>query len=361
MLAIASALEGELYGDGNLLVERVAHPADVMSGRDLVFATDKKLLPLLINSSARAAILAEDAEIEPGILDAFVSVKRPRLAMARLNALFFQPVSVEKGISPLAVIEEGVQLAEDVAIGAHVFVGRGATIQQGVVLHPGVYVAPGAVIGARSVLHSGVRVGADVVLGMNCLVHFNAVIGSDGFSFVTPTPGSVEVAKATGVITATNHSLVRIASLGSVVVGDDVEIGSNTSIDRGTIASTRIGNGTKIDNQVQIGHNVVIGENCLLCGRVGVAGSAVIGNRVVLGGAVGVADHVTIGDDAVAMAMSGIAGNVAPKQIVGGIPARPKDQATEIHINIGRLKSLYKKVDQLLQRVDSLEQPAKNK
>jgi UDP-3-O-[3-hydroxymyristoyl] glucosamine N-acyltransferase len=143
-------------------------------------------------------------------------------------------------------------------------------------------------------------------------------------------------------------------------VGDDVEIGANTSIDRGTIAPTRIGSGTKIDNQVQIGHNVIVGENCMICGRVGIAGSAVIGNRVVLGGAVGIADHVTVGDDAIAMAMSGIAGNVAPRTIVGGLPAVPREKVMENLFNLGRMKSFFKKIEGLAERVDALEKERKS-
>src|SRR5262249_3185698 len=139
-------------------------------------------------------------------------------------------------------------------------------------------------------------------IGERCIVHFNASLGADGFSFVTPQPGSVEQAKAGSgsSVAAANYELVRIASLGGVVIGDDVEIGASSCIDQGTIQPTRIGNGTKIDNHVQIGHNVTIGENCLICGRVGIAGSVTIGDRVVLGGAVGIADHLRIGDDVVA-------------------------------------------------------------
>ena len=361
MMALAQALDGELIGDGNVMIDRVAHPADVRGARDLAFATDKKLLALVTASVARAAVIAADAEMEPGILDACILVKRPRLAMAKLNALFEEPVTVPVGIPPTAVIAAGAQLDEPVAIGPHVYIGEGAVIGRGVVLHPQVYIGPEAVIGRNTVIHAGARIGARVEIGDNALIHFNAAVGADGFSFVTPEIGSVEAAKATGAVNAANHTLIRIASLGTVVIGNDVEIGANTTIDRGTIAATRIGNGTKIDNQVQVGHNVTIGENCLICGRVGIAGSAVVGNRVVLGGAVGIADHVTIGDDAVAMAMSGIAGNVPAKTIVAGIPARPREQTIEAHFNLGRLKSLIKKVESLTARLDKLEPDGKSR
>ncbi|MGE3624280.1 MAG: UDP-3-O-(3-hydroxymyristoyl)glucosamine N-acyltransferase [Bdellovibrionales bacterium] len=358
--AIAQALDARLIGDGNILIERVSHPADIRGDRDLALAVDAKLLPLLIESPARAAVVSQDAEIEPGLVDACIVVERPRLAMAKLTNLFACPVAIPKGIHRTAVIETGAQLGENITVGPHSYIGADAVLGANSVIHPQVYIGPGAVIGRDALIYPGARVGAGVQIGDRCIVHFNASIGSDGFSFVTPQTGSVESAKATGAVGATNRQLVRIASLGGVLLGDDVEIGANTSIDRGTIAATRIGNGTKIDNQVQIGHNVVIGDNCMLCGRVGIAGSVVIGDRVVLGGAVGVADHVRIGDDAIAMAMSGIATNVAPQTIVGGSPAQPRDKVVENLFYFRRLKPFMKKIDALIGRIDALERSPKN-
>ena len=341
--AIAQAVDGRLIGDGNIIIERVAHPADIRSERDLALAVDIKLVPLLMESRARAAVISHEAEIEPGLVDACIVIDRPRLAMAKLTSLFSEKVVIAGGIHPTVIIEDGAQLGENVTIGAHSYVGAGAAIGADSVLHPQTYIGPDAVIGRNALIYPGVRIGARVQLGDRCIVHFNASIGADGFSFVTPQAGSVESVRATGTVIATNRELVRIASLGSVIIGDDVEIGANTSIDRGTIASTRIGKGTKIDNQVQIGHNVTVGENCMLCGRVGIAGSAVIGDRVVLGGATGVADHVKIGDDAVAMAMSGIAGNVPARAVVGGMPAAPRERVLENYFYFNRIKHFMKK------------------
>ena len=357
---IALELGGQLVGDGHITISRLAHPADVQGEHDLAMAMDKKLLPLLAESEARAAVISKDAEIEPGLLDACIIVERPRYAMAKLTNLFAEAVPVEPGIHPSAVIEAGAQLGENVTIGPQVYIGTGAVIGANSVLHPQVYVAPEAEIGDGALIYAGAKIGARVQIGKRCIIHFNASLGADGFSFVTPQLGSVESAKATHTITATNVELVRIASLGTVIIGDDVEIGANTSIDRGTIAATRVGNGTKIDNQVQIGHNVIVGDNCLICGRVGLAGSAVIGNRVVLGGAVGVADHVHIGDDAIIMAMSGVGSHVPPKGLYGGIPAKPREKAYEEHINISRIKFLIKKIESLTARLDALEQGKKN-
>ncbi len=356
MKTLAEAINGQLAGDGSLSIERLVHPADARNKSDLAFAVDEKLLPALMSGSANAAIVSQKADIKLGKITALIKVDRPRLALAKLTKLFAEPVTVNKGIHPTAIIEEGAKIGENVTIGAHTYIGHKASIGADSVLHPQTYVGPGASIGNNALIYSGTRIGANVQIGANVIIHFNASIGADGFSFVTPQLGSVESARETGTIEATNNELVRIASLGSVIIGDDVEIGANSSIDRGTLTSTRIGNGTKIDNQVQIGHNVVIGENCMLCGRVGIAGSTVIGNRVVLGGATGVADHVTIGDDVVAMGMTGIAGRIPARTIVGGIPAVPRDKLIEQMFNMGRLKKVMKKIESLAARMDAFEQ-----
>jgi UDP-3-O-[3-hydroxymyristoyl] glucosamine N-acyltransferase len=321
---------------------------------------DSRLWPLVEQNPPRSLVVNDKAMLEPGFASACIVVSRPRLAMAKLTNLFAVPVPVSAGIHPTAIIELGVTIGENVAIGAYTYIGANTVIGANSVLHPQVYIGPETVIGREALIFSGVRIGARVSIGDRCMVHFNASIGSDGFSFVTPQVGSVEAAKMTGAVGATNDELVRITSLGTVIIGDDVEIGANTSIDRGTIAATHIGNGTKIDNQVQIGHNVVIGENCLICGCVGVAGSAVIGNRVVLGGGSSVADHVNVGDDAVAMALSGIAGNVPPRSVVGGVPAAPRERVIENLFNVGRIKQYVAKVEALAERLNALEQKTKS-
>jgi UDP-3-O-[3-hydroxymyristoyl] glucosamine N-acyltransferase len=358
---IAHAVDGQLIGDGSLRVARLAHPADLRGAGDLALAMDAKLLPLLKDASVSAAIVAAAHESDSAFIANRILVARPRVALAQLTVLFAEPVTVAPGIHPSAVIEDSTTIGKNAAIGAFVYIGADAVVGDNAILHPQTYIGAGAVIGKDALVYAGAKIGAGTQIGARTIIHFNASIGADGFSFVTPQAGSVEAAKSGsgGMVTASNTQLIRIASLAPVVIGDDVEIGANSSIDRGTIASTRIGNGTKIDNQVQIGHNVRVGENCMLCGRVGIAGSAVIGDRVVLGGAVGIADHVHIGDDAIVMAMSGVAGNVASRAIVGGTPALPRERVMENIFNTGRLKQFFKKIDALAARLDGLEKSAK--
>jgi UDP-3-O-[3-hydroxymyristoyl] glucosamine N-acyltransferase len=358
--AIAEALDAELIGKGDMVIRHLRHPADISDAQDLALAMDVKLLPLLDDNSARAVVVGKDSGFDPSRVDACIVIKRPRLAMAKLTSMFAEPSYPPPGIHRSAIIEAGATIGQNVTIGALSYVCAGAVIGDNSILHPQIYVGSHAQIGAHALIYSGVRIGAHVQIGANVIIHYNTSIGADGFSFVTPQLGSVEAAKATGQVGATNSELIRIASLGTVIIGDNVEIGANTSIDRGTIASTRIGNGTKIDNQVQIGHNVVVGENCLLCGRVGIAGSATIGNRVVLGGAVGVADHVKIGDDAVVMAMSGVGGHIAERTVVGGYPAMPRDKLIENHFYMGRIKKYAKQMSDFAERLKQLEEKLKS-
>jgi UDP-3-O-[3-hydroxymyristoyl] glucosamine N-acyltransferase len=191
-----------------------------------------------------------------------------------------------------------------------------------------------------------VHIGARVRIGDRFIAQPGAVLGADGFSFVTPTPGHVEEARATGAVTAAEQDeYVRINSLGSVVIGDDVEVGACSCIDRGTIADTTIGDGTKIDNQVQGGHNGRSGRTCLPCGQAGIAGSAVIGDRVVIGGRAAVADHLTVGENSVITGNSGVASNVPPGRIMMGYPAVRMDQNVEMYKALRRLPRVLARLD----------------
>ena len=190
------------------------------------------------------------------------------------------------------------------------------------------------------------RIGARCEIGARFIAQPGAAIGADGFSFVTPERSSVENAKEDGVIAASTRNSVwmRIHSLAAVIIEEDVEIGANGTVDRGTLAPTRIGAGSKIDNQVQIGHNVSIGRSCLLCAQTGVAGSAKIGDRVVLGGKAGVADHAEIGSDTVVAAASGVSGKVAPRSIMMGAPAMKRDDYMKTMMALRRLPGLIGKM-----------------
>ena len=202
-------------------------------------------------------------------------------------------------------------------------------------------IAEGAVIGDDALILQGVRIGARVRIGDRVILQPGASVGNDGMSFVTPEKSTVEqVRESLGQVEAANQSWTRIHSLGSVRIGDDVEIGANAAIDRGTIRDTVVGNGCKIDNLVHLAHNVVTGEHCLFAALVGVAGSTTIGDRVVFGGQVGVVDNVTIGSDVVAGGGTKILSNVPAGRAVLGYPAVKMETHVETYKALRRLPRL---------------------
>ena len=351
---IAAALGADVHGDGSIRIARAAHPTEAAGPDDLALAMEKGLVEALADTKARAAVVAEGTE-PPANIQGWITVKRPRFAMAGLLNIFEKPVHAEPGIHPAAFVAPDATLGEGVSVGPFAYVGPKAVLGDGVTVLPHATVGAEAVIGKDSLIHPGARIGERVVMGERCIIHPNAAVGNDGFSFVTPEPGSVESAKATGRVVGTNVLIHRVNSIGTVVMGDDVEVGANATIDRGTVTATRIGSGTKIDNLVQIGHNVVIGTNCMLCGHVGIAGSTVIGDRVVLAGKVGVADHVKIGNDAVVAANSGVGTDIPPKAVYMGYPAVPRDRAFDQYKGLARLKRLFADVADLKNRVRALD------
>ncbi len=353
---LAAALGATFEGDGTLRVTGLVHPS--MAEPDvLVMASSPDFLSRIEPGSARAALVAQGADWRAAGLVAAIIAPRPRYAMAHATRAFAKPDALAPGIHPSAVVEPGAEIGEGVHIGPFVHIAAYASIGAGSQIHSHVSIGENAVLGQGALVHAGARIASRVKIGERAIIHQNAVIGADGFSFVTPDFGAVEAAKSGGGSESAtrNLALERIYSLAAVTLGDDVEIGAGTTIDRGTLRNTRIGSGTKIDNQVQIGHNVSIGETCMLCAQVGIAGSAAIGDRVVLGGKVGVADHLKIGSDVLVAAASAVASNVRGRSIVMGVPAMPRDEAVRSIMAIRRLPRLMDTVDALKKRLSAMD------
>lgn len=349
---IAAALEAEVFGAAHIRVTGATEPA-AAGPDDLALAMDPKYADGLAQGSARAAIIWDGADWLALGLEAAIVVPRPRYAMSGLTALLDQGPEVEKGIHPSAVVDASTEISENAAIGPLVVIGPRVKIGANARIAAHCHIAEDAEIGENALIHSGVKIGARVKIGHRFICQPGAVIGSDGFSFVTPDKSRVEEARENlGRDTeAKNMSWTRIHSLGTVEIGDDVEIGANTCIDRGTIRATRIGNRTKLDNLVHIGHNVEVGEDTLLCGQVGVAGSTKIGNRVVMGGQCGVSDNIFVGDDVVAGGATKMMSKVPAGRVVLGYPAMKMEQFIEAGQNWRRLPRLMQDVKELKKAV----------
>lgn len=354
---IAAALGARLEGRGDLVVTSAAEPA--MAGADdLALAMDPRYAEGLAQGNARAAVLWEGADWQALGLEAALFVPRPRFAMAGLTRMLDPGAGIAPGIHPSAVIDPGALIGAGAAIGPFAVIEAGARIGANARIGAHCYIGADAVLGDDCLLMPGARIGARVRIGARFIGHFGIAIGGDGFSFVTPDKSTVESARETlgntEAATIAAQSWTRIHSLGSVELGDDVELGANSTIDRGTIRNTRIGRGTKIDNLVQIGHNTQVGEDCLICGQVGIAGSARVGNRVVLGGKVGVSDNIFIGDDVVAGGSTKIYSNAPAGRMLLGSPAMRMDKQIEVYKAQRRLPRLLSQVSDLQKTVKEL-------
>ena len=281
-------------------------------------------------------------------------VPRLRFALATLTHVYEKPAFVEAGYHPTAVVHPTARVASTATLGPYVVVGAYASIGEHCTLHAHVSVGAEVVLDEACLLHSGVRLGDRVRLGKRVIIQPNAVIGSDGFSYATPLPSRHEDDASAEAVCAEVQVQHRINSLGTVVLEDDVEVGANTCIDRGTLAETRIAQGTKLDNLTQIGHNNRVGRHCLIVSQVGLSGSCVVGDGVVLAGQTGVADHLTLGQGSIAMAKSGVMRDVEPNTVVGGIPAMPRKQVLETLIYTSRLKAMAQELKQLKKQVAQL-------
>ena len=353
--ALAAHLGGRCEGDGGIEVDRPCEPADARSASDLPLLFSEDAVNQLRSVLPRAALAREGLALPAGRFSGLVLVDRPRHALAMLLPLFLPARAAPPGVHPTSIVDPSAQVAADASIGPFVQIGAQVEIGAGCVIDGNVTIAEDCRLGPGCRLHAGVRLGPRTRLGARVILHFNVSLGADGFSYATVEPGSVETLAASSEVRARNEAIERVPSLGGVAIGDDVEIGANSAIDRGTIGDTVIQRGTKIDDLVMIGHNCQIGENCLIAGQAGIAGSCRIGNRVVLGGQVGVADHLTIGDDAVVMASSGVGRDVAPGMVVGGTPALPRHQLFEQWLGLARLKRMAEEIRGLGERLAGVE------
>ncbi len=331
---LADRLGCRLEGDPSLVITRVAALEDAGPG-DVSFFANPRYAPALARTRATAVIAADGIEV-PG---AALRTDEPYVAFARALDLLHPAARPAAGVHATAVVDPTATVDPSASIGPYVVVGAGAVIGARTILREHVVVGEGAVVGDDGLLHAHVAVRERVTIGHRVVVQNHAVIGSDGFGFAPQKAGG----------------FVKVPQVGTVIVGDDVEIGALTAIDRPPVGATIIGPGTKIDNLVQVGHGVEVGRETLLAAQVGIAGSTTIGDRVVLAGQVGVAGHVTIGDRVRATAQTGIPNSVDAGAFLSGYPAIDNREWLKASAVFRRLPELRKAVADLARRLDALE------
>lgn len=345
---IAAALGTTAEGDLDLTVSGASEPHSA-GPDDLALAMDPKYAPGIAQGKARVAMVWPGADWRGMGLQAAIFAPRGRLAMAGLSRMMDPGPDIAPGVHPMAIVDPSAQVGQDVAIGPFVTIGAGVRIGARARIASHTSIAEGAAIGDDAVILQGARIGARVTIGDRFICQPGAVIGADGFSFVTPEKSGVEQIRDTlgQRDEIRQQSWTRIHSLGAVTIGDDVEIGANACIDRGTIRDTVIGSGTKLDNLVHVGHNVQVGRDTLLCGQVGIAGSSRIGDRVVLGGQCGVSDNIFVGDDVIAGGGTKIFTNAPAGRVLLGSPAVKMETHVEIQKGLRRLPRLFARVADL--------------
>jgi UDP-3-O-[3-hydroxymyristoyl] glucosamine N-acyltransferase len=320
---IAGKLAGEVLGDATTVLTGLA-PAETARPGDLTFAENAEYFAAAEKSNATAIIAGKPFA---SARKTVIRVANPRLGFAQALAAFFPEPTFTPGVHPSAVIAASAQVDPSAHVGPHCTIGERVKLGARTVLQAGNFIGDDSVIGEETILFANVTLYPRSEIGRRVRLHAGTVIGSDGFGYV---------------FDAGIHR--KIPQIGNVIIGDDVEIGSNSSVDRGTLGSTLIGRGTKIDNLVQVGHNVQIGEYSILCAQAGIAGSTRLGKFCILAGQVGVAGHLTIGEHVTIGSKSGVMDNIPEGETWLGLPALPDKQAKRMMLALRRLPDLLKKV-----------------
>ncbi len=329
---LAAAVQGDLDGDGSVEIRGVA-PIDRAGAGEITFVADPKYLSALNDTGAAAVVLA------PGVPSPIPAIRstNPYLAFAKIVTLTQQGEKTPLGVNADLIQGEGCDLGKELSIYPRVTLGSHVRIGDRVTLYPGVIIGDGVILGDDIVLHAGVSVREGVRIGNRVMIHDGAVIGSDGFGFAPD-----------------GKRYFKIPQIGGVVIADDVEIGANTTIDRGALGDTIIGTGTKIDNLVHIAHNVVIGEDSIILAQVGIAGSTVIGNHGTLAGQVGVAGHLSIGDNVTVGAQSGVTKNIGADETVSGLPVIAHRDWLKAAASFAHLPAIRRDLHRLQQTIKDL-------
>lgn len=329
---ISEYIGATLCGDAELIVTGVSSLDDSKQGT-LTFLSTGKHRKFLLNTQATAVLITEEEKENNPV--ASIICENPYLAFAKVTELF-APNKDEPQIHTSSVVEKSANIGSNVSIGANSYIGENVSIADNVEIGSGVNVGSGVKIGSDTRINANVSIYYDVSIGSQCIIHSGAVIGSDGFGFAND-----------------NGKWIKIHQLGSVRIGDNVEIGANTTIDRGAINDTIIEDGVKLDNLIQIAHNVKIGKDSALAGCVGIAGSAELGERVAVGGAVTILGHLTIHNDVMVTAHSLVTNSIKePGVFSSGTPLQPKKEWQKNYIR-------FKQLDQMSKRIKTLEDQLK--
>ena len=333
---LAALIGGTVDGDPKAAVSTFAKIEEGHPGA-LSFLANPKYTHYIYDTQSSIVLVADTFVPERPVQATMIRVADPYGAVTKLMGMAAAAMTQHPvGIEQPSYIAEDVAIDKETYVGAFAYIGKGAVIGRGAKIYPQVYVGNGAVIGEDTVLYPGSRVYPGCHIGARCIIHAGVVIGADGFGFAPDSEGVYH----------------KIPQMGIVEIGDDVEIGANTTVDRATMGATRVGRGTKLDNLIQVAHNVTVGEHTVVAAQAGIAGSAHVGSHCMVGGQVGIAGHIAVGDRTQIGAQSGVPNTVAPGSRIMGSPAVPAGE-------FARQAAYIRRLGQLFDRVGALEKSAK--
>jgi UDP-3-O-[3-hydroxymyristoyl] glucosamine N-acyltransferase len=319
---IANLLKGKLTGE-DIDIKGIETPEKAKE-YNISFVFDEKDIE---SCKAGVVVIQEGKERKSG---SYINVSNVKDAFVfYLNKFYPEQIKRIKGLSNKARIGNSI-IGKDVSIGDFAYISDNVVIGDGTIIYPNVYIGYDVKIGSNCIIYPNVSIYDRTEIGNNVIIHSGAVIGSDGFGYIEK-----------------EKKRVKIPQIGKVVIKDNVEIGANTTIDRGTIGETFIDEGTKIDNLVQIAHNVRIGKDCVIVAQVGIAGSTKIGDRVIIAGQVGIVDHINIGNDCIILAQSGVTKDIKNGSIVCGSPAIERNKFMKERVLISRLEEIYERIKKI--------------
>lgn len=334
---ISQVIQGRVEGDENAIVNTFAKIEEGKEGA-ISFLSNPKYSHYLYTTKSTIVLLDDNFVLDKPVTTTLIRVKNAYEAVAKLLQIYESAKSKKKGIDSLAYIASSAMIGEDVYIGPFCYIGDNVKIGDGCYIHPHVVIEDNCKIGDNAIIYPNVTIYHDCIIKNNVILHAGCVIGADGFGFAPSSDG-----------------YNKIPQIGIVTIEDDVEIGSNTCVDRSTMGSTYIRKGVKLDNLVQIAHNTDIGENTVMSAQVGIAGSTTVGQWCMFGGQVGVAGHIHIGNKVFLGAQSGVPGSLKDNQTLIGTPPMPQRSFFKSQAIFQRLPEIYKQLNKLQKEVEELK------
>ena len=331
---IAGILEGEVVGNPMAEVFRLSKIEEGTEG-SLTFLSNPKYLNYIYSTKASVTIVNETFKPESPLTTTLIKVHDAYAAFSKLLEFYNQVKLNKTGIEQPSFLSQSVKYGDNLYLGSFSYVGQNVVLGENVKIYPNCFVGDNVIIGDNVILFAGAKIYSETVIGNNCTIHSGAIIGADGFGFAPNPDGTYS----------------KIPQIGNVIIEDNVDIGSCTTIDRATMGSTIIRKGVKLDNQIQIAHNVEIGENTVIAAQTGVAGSTKIGKNVMIGGQVGISGHLTIGNNVRIQAQSGVGRNVKDHEILQGSPSFGYNDFSKSYVHFKNLPKIVAEIEELKKQI----------